>query len=137
VALTNVVNITKKLDRFEIVKLQLIIYCFLNNHVLNETELNCLALLGCRGRIRLNEFCTLAADSKLLGTPTAVNNCLARVEKSKLFLKEGAGKKFIFLNPELKIQTSGNILLNFKFVSVETDSLAADNKEHSGHAQPA
>lgn len=134
----NQVDKVVRQDRFNIIKYQLVTYCFLHNIVLNKTELDCLTLLGCRGKMRLNEFCTVAAEAELLGTPTAVNNCLARVEKSRLFLKEGAGKKSIFLNPELGIQTEGNIILNFKFVYAdETSSLEGASKENGVAAQLA
>lgn len=126
-----------QLELFEIIKFQLISHCFLNNILLNETELNCLAFLGMRGESRLIEFCKLAVEMKFLGSTMAVNNCLARVERSKLFLKEGAGKKMIRLNPELGIQTKGNIFLNYKILRVEPDKLQGSNKTNSTAAQPA
>lgn len=123
-------------DRFNIIKFQIVAHCFLNDITLNKTELDCLTLLGCRGKMRLNEFCALAADMKILGKATAVNNCLTRIERSRLHLKEGAGKKTVVLNPELGIQTKGNILLTFKFVYVdETNSLAGVSQENSLTAQ--
>lgn len=121
-----------KMDLFETIKFQLMVHCFVNKISLNETEYNCLALLGCKGEMRLVEFCRLASDLGFLGNPTAVNNCLARVEKSKLFIKKGAGKKMIFLNPDLNMQTKGNLLLNYKIVRIESDELQVGNKENSG-----
>jgi hypothetical protein len=122
------VNKTVQTDLFGIVKFQIMTHCFVNDIFLNKTELDCLTLLGCKGKIRQLEFCALATDMKLLGSPTAVANCLARVSRSNLFLKEGGGKKQIFLNPALNIQTEGNIVLNYKFVSLEpTDTLAGSN----------
>lgn len=135
-SLFNQVDKAVQQDLFGIVKFQLITHCFLNDIILNKTDLDCLTLLGCRGKIRLIDFCTLASDMKILGTPTAVNNCLARIEKSKLFLKEGAGKKQIFLNPDLGIQTKGNILLNFKFVCVdEAGALEGVGQENGAATQ--
>lgn len=103
-------------------------HCFANDIFLNKTELDCLALLGSKGKIRLSEFCILATTEKILGSPTAINNCLAKISRSNLFLKEGGGKKQIFLNPSLNIQTKGNIVLNYKIVSLEsTDTLEGSN----------
>lgn len=111
------VNLVEKkhlnMGLFEIVKFQLISHCFFNKISLNDTELNCLTLLGITGKIRLIDFCRKVSSEGYLGNPTAVNNCLAKVEKSKLFLKEGSGKKMIYLNPELQIQVDGNILVKY------------------------
>ncbi len=37
-----------------------------------------------------------------------------------MIVKEGKNKKKIAINPELNIHSHGNILLNFKFLSVES-----------------
>lgn len=131
----SVVNKPIKLDLFDIIKFQIITHCFVHKIRLNETDLNCLSLLGCKGEIRLIEFCRLAAETGIFGNPTAVSNCLSRIEATKLFIKKGAGKKIIFLNPELKIMTNGNILLDYKVVRVETDTLQGNNKTNIGAAQ--
>jgi hypothetical protein len=101
------------MELFDIVKFQIISHCFFSKISLNETEYNCLALLAISGKTRLIDFCRKAADMGFLSNHTAVNNCLARIDKSKLFLKEGAGKKMIYINPELKLQTRGNILVKY------------------------
>lgn len=129
------VDKTVQKDLFEIVKLQLLFHCFENKVILSETELNCLSLLGCNGEIRLSEFCKLAVEFKFLGNPTAVNNCLGRIEHSRLFIKKGAGKKMVFLNPELGIQTKGNILLNYKIFRIDTDKLQGTDKVDSTATQ--
>lgn len=118
----NQVDKVVRQDHFNIVKFQILTHCFLNNITLNKTELDCLALLGCRGKIQSTKFCALAAEAGILGTPAAVHTCLSKVERSNLFLKQGVGKKFLFLNPELGIQTEGNIILNFKFVYADETS---------------
>jgi len=108
------------MSEFEIVKFQLITHCFISGTHLNETELNILTFLGMKGEIRLIDFCKEAAEKEYLSSHTAVNNCLLRIAKSNLFLKKGAGKKLIYLNPNLNIQARGTILLNYKFVKVES-----------------
>jgi len=115
----NQVDKVEQLDLFQAVRFQIVTHCFLYNIELSTTELDCLTLLGCRGKMRIGAFCILAAELKILGKKAAVNNCLARIEQSKLFLKEGAGKKYIYLNPKLGIQTKGNIILKYKFVCVD------------------
>lgn len=124
-------------DLFSAVKFQIMFYCFEKDINLSRTELDCLTLLGCRGRMRLTEFNELAAEMKILGSAPAVNNCLARIEKSKLFLKEGAGKKFIYLNPAMGVETKGNLFLVFKLGCVDesSSSLEGSNKQNSLEAQ--
>ncbi len=132
----NQVNKTVRQELFDIIKFQIMVHCFSSNIHLSKTELNCLALLGREGKMRFNKFCSLASEMQLLGSPNAVINCLSRIERSKLFLKEGVGKKHIFLNPELNIQTKGNILLNYKIVCVnDTSTLEGYSKTNSGAAQ--
>lgn len=133
----NVVDKPIQLDLFEIIKFQLMTHCFINKIKLNETDFKCLSLLGCCGEIRLIEFCKMAHEYGIFGNPTAVNNCLSRIEQSKLFIKKGAGKKVIFLNPELDIQTKGNILLNYKIVRLETNQLQGADKTNSGAVKSA
>lgn len=116
------IKITKKvrLSEFEIVKLQLLTHCFIKDIQLNGTELNILTLLGCMGEVRLIDFCRTAADKGYLSNYTAVNNCLSRIEKSKLFIKKGAGKKTIYLNPNIEIHSKGTIVLEHIFIKIES-----------------
>lgn len=103
-----------KMELFDIVKFQIISYCFFEKLSLNDTELNCLTLLGIMGKTRLIDFCRKAAEEGYLGNATAVNNCMRGIEKGKFFMKEkNAGKKLIFLNPEMQVQSQGNILIKY------------------------
>lgn len=117
-------NIERKaaVPLFDIIKFQIITYCFFKQITLNETELKCMTLLGMKGKTRLNEFCKVAFEQKYLGSATAVSNCLDRLERSGLYIKEGVGKKVIFLNPELGIKTSGNIKLDYQIFSVNEEN---------------
>ena len=114
------VDKTVRMSEFEIVKFQLLTHCFIAEIHLNETELNILTLFGCSGEVRLIDFCRNAAEKGYLSNYTAVNNCLSRIEKSKLFLKKGAGKKLIYLNPSIEIYSKGTIVLNYKFIKIES-----------------
>mgnify|MGYP000565770838 CR=1 FL=1 len=54
-----------------------------------------------------------------MGNLQSVRNALAKAEKRNLIVKQGKSKKKIKINPELKVQTDGNILLDYKIVRVE------------------
>lgn len=119
-ARVNLVDKRAKLDLWDIVKFQLIAHCYLTKIALSESELNCLTLLSIKGEFDLSDFCILAANKKIFKTTQTVRNCLVKMEKSGFIVKEGKNKKKIMINPILKIQAEGNILLDFKFVYVGT-----------------
>lgn len=127
------IKVEKKiyLSKIEIVKYQLIHHCFMNNIRLSDTELNCLAFLGSLGSIRLTEFTRRAAEEGILSSNISVNNCLSKIEKSNLFIKKGAGKKIIFLNPILEIKSEGNILIELKLIKVETNTSESNIQKDS------
>lgn len=119
-----------KLDKFEIVKYQLLHYCFIHKIKVNETELNCLALLGELGKIRLTEFALKVVEREILGNPATVSNCLAKIEKS-LFCRTNGGKKFIYLNPALQIVSEGNVLIELKLYKIETNKSTGTVQKNS------
>ena len=123
---------TVKQDLYGIVKLQLVTYCCLKDISLNKTELACLTLLGCKGQMLLREFLQLIVDVQIVGSTSAANNCLSILSRSGLFVKEGGGKKRVYLHPDLQVQREGNIMLNYKFYTLEeTGTLEQSTSRHS------
>lgn len=103
----------------DIIKYQLITYCFMNDIRLSNNELDCLTLLGVFVESELAEFCNLAVEEKIFKTPQTVRNFLTKAErKMNLIYKDGTNKKKIGLHDDLKIQTQGNIVLDFKIFHV-------------------
>jgi hypothetical protein len=84
----------------------------------SEADLNCLTLLALEGDQELTSFCNKAHDKQIFSSTQSVRNCLTKSEKKGLIKKEGKNKKKIFINPELKVHSRGNILLDFKFLSI-------------------
>jgi len=122
-ALVNQVDKRVKLDLWDIVKYQLITYCYLYKIQVSEADLDCLTLLAIEGdNQELTSFCVKAFNNKIFSSIQSVRNCLAKVEKKQLIVKEGKNKKKIFINPKINIQAKGNVLLDFKFLSVATPS---------------
>ena len=117
-AKVNLVDKRAKLSLWDTVKFQLITHCYLNQITLSESELECLTLLGINGEYDLTEFCDIASNEKIFKTTQTVRNCLVKMEKSGFIKKEGRNKKKIMINPDLKLQTQGNILLDYKFMYV-------------------
>lgn len=130
----NVVDKQVKMELDEIIRFQLITHCHIEKISLSELDLECLAYLGKLGKAELTEFCDDMAQIRLEAklkklepdqkkpeaSPQTIRNVLLRAEKENLIKKEGRSRKTICLNPDMKIQTTGNILLNYKVFRIDT-----------------
>lgn len=146
-AKVNLVNKQVKMEPEDIIKFQFITHCYINNIVLSELDLACLTLLAQVEQIDLASFCTTMADIRLEqklkkvknpsaahnhdASPQTIRNTLSKIEKHKLIVREGSGRKKISINPDLKIQAQGNILLNYKFVCIDTKESRESNTQGS------
>jgi len=118
-AKANLVQKKVRMGQRDIIKYQLITHCFINDIRLSNNELDCLTLLGVFVESELAEFCNLAVEEKIFKTAQTVRNFLTKAErKMNLIYKDGTNKKKIGLHDDLKIQTQGNIVLDFKIFHV-------------------
>lgn len=117
-ALVNQVKKTGKMPKWDLVKFQILTHCYLNRIAVSESDLNCLTLLSFNQPIELTNFCYDASseESWIFKSPQTVRNCINKAEKKNLVIKDPKNKKMVLLNPDLKIQTSGTILLDYKFL---------------------
>lgn len=141
-AKVNLVNKQVRMGLDDIIRFQLMSHCYINNIVVSELDLECLTELGKMGEADLTDFCAHMADLRLEkklktwkpdpnmplpkrpeASPQTIRNVLVKVEKEKLLVRSGKKRKLITINPDLKIQTQGNILLNFKFVHIDTQEV--------------
>ena len=118
-ALVNQVQKKVRMPKWDIVKFQIVTYCFLNRITINESDLNCLTLLSFNQPIQLTDFCYDASSEEgwIFKSPQTVRNAINKAEKQNLVVKDLENKKQIMLNPDIKIQTEGTILLDFKFLA--------------------
>jgi uncharacterized FlgJ-related protein len=86
----------------------------------SEADLNCLTYLALEGDQELTSFCNKAFSKKIFSSIQSVRNSITKAEKKNLLKKEGKNKKKIFINPDIKVFSKGTILLDFKFLSIET-----------------
>lgn len=119
-AIVNQVQKRIRMEIWDITKFQISVHCHLNDIPVSTLDLNCLTLLALSGERELTEFCKTAADKEIFGSSQSVRNAINKAEKRKLILKEGSSKKKIKINPGLKVQTEGNILLDYKIVRIES-----------------
>jgi hypothetical protein len=119
-AIVNQVEKKVRMNKWEIVKYQILTYCHLNKISVSEADLNCLTYLALEGDQELTSFCNKAHIKDIFSSVQSVRNCLTKAEKKNLIKKEGKNKKKIFIHPDMTVYSKGNVLLDFKFLSVET-----------------
>jgi hypothetical protein len=87
----------------------------------SNADLECLTLLSLNSPIELTHFCYDASEEhEVFKSSQTVRNSINKAEKAGLILKNPNNKKEISINPDLKIQTEGRILLDFKFLANDT-----------------
>jgi hypothetical protein len=124
-ALVNQVQKRVKMPKWDIVKFQILTHCYINRIAMSESDLNCLTLLSFNQPIELTSFCYDASSEEewIFKSPQTVRNCINKAEKNNLVVKDADNKKIIMINPDLKIQTEGAILLDFKFLGNDTQEV--------------
>jgi hypothetical protein len=120
---------TVEMNKREIVEYQLVHYCTVNDIQINHTEIKLLALLGELGKIRLVDFGKKAVSRHILSSVQAVNTAVQKLYRTNLYVKEGIGKKLIYLNPSLQIHAEGNIVLQITLIKRD------ETKKSSGSVQ--
>jgi hypothetical protein len=121
-ALVNQVQKRVKMPKWDTVKFQILTHCYINRITMSDSDLDCLTLLSFNQPIELSNFCLDASSEEdwIFKSPQTVRNSINKSEKTGLIVKDSTNKKIIMLNPNLKIQTEGTILLDFKFLGNDT-----------------
>ena len=112
----NKVDKKAQMNLMEIVKYQIVTYCYFEDIVISDAAATCFTQLCIAGKSDLNQFCKQMSDEGLFASPQVVRNTITLGEAKNLIIKEGGHKKAVCINPELNIQINGNILLDFKFL---------------------
>jgi len=122
-ALVNQVQKRVKMPKWDVIKFQILTHCYINRITVSESDLNCLTLLSINEPIELTSFCYDASveEEGIFKSPQTVRNCINKAEKNGLVVKDTNNKKVIMINPNLKIQTQGNVLLDYKFLGNDTE----------------
>lgn len=122
-ALVNQVQKRVKMPKWDVVKFQILTHCYINRITMSESDLDCLTLLSFNQPIELSNFCldASAEEEWIFKSPQTVRNCINKAEKNGLIVKDESNKKVIMLNPDIKVQTEGLILLDYKFLGNDTE----------------
>ena len=113
--LFNKVDKRARMSLADVIKYQMVTYCFFNKIPIADGELELLALLAQKGKHELNSFCNLAHQEGIYSQAQAARNSLTKSERKGLVVKEGKHRKQVFINPRIQLQTKGDILLDYKF----------------------
>jgi hypothetical protein len=123
------VNKKLRLSTQDVVRYQLITeILFFRNEYLILSDLEILTLLVIWGPIELGKFCAAAAKVIYPDSPPEdlstraqnIRNRIVKLEKRNIIIKSKTGRKMIVLNPEIDIQSKGNILLDYNYLAVES-----------------
>lgn len=119
-ALVNLIQKKVSMNIPEIVRFQLMLHCYLKDLTISGADLDCFAALADQGEVELTEFCIEVSANGIFKSPQSVRNCIARAEKLGIVTKSGKGRKKILINPALKVQTKGDIVLDLKAYHIDT-----------------
>jgi hypothetical protein len=123
----NQVSKRVKLERADIVKYQLLTHFYLEKINVSQADLECLTMLVFNPEIDLTDFCNHASDEGIFKTPQSVRNAVSRFERMGVIDKAGKSRKVIKVSDKLNIQSQGNVLLDYKFVSIEPEEVQGNS----------
>lgn len=121
-ALVNQVQKRVKMPKWDLVKYQILTHCYINKVSLSDSDLDCLTLLSFNQPIELTDFCYDASSEEgwIFKSPQTVRNSINKSEKNQLIVRDDSNKKVIMLNPNMKVQTEGTVLLDYKFLGSDS-----------------
>ena len=117
-AVVNQIEKKMRMNNWDAVKYQLLTHCYIYKISVSDADLDCLTFLALEGEQELTSFCSKVHEKKIFSSPQSVRNCLTKAAKKNLIVKEGKNKKKITINPILNVFAKGNLLLNFKILSL-------------------
>lgn len=128
-AVVNQVKRSGHMDLWDIVMMQINIYCHINKISVSILEIECMALLAVNKESELTSFCNAAChedernndhdldyEREIFKSPQSVRNAINKLESLDLIHKIGSSKKKVLVNPLLEVQSEGNIFVEMKFL---------------------
>jgi len=105
-----------KVSKDDIIKYQIVTYCFLNDIQISKADLECLAELGKLKNTELNKFCKVISEKQIFKSAQSCRNAIQKAKSKGLIEKDN---KKILLSDDIQLQVDGTILLDYKILSVE------------------
>ena len=105
------------MQKWDLIKFQILTYCYLNRITISESELNFLTLLSLNGSVETTNFCFDVSEEEpwIFKSQQSARNAINKCLKKGLIIKEPVNKKQIKINTDLRLGVDGNILFELKF----------------------
>jgi len=100
----------------DVIKYQIMTYCFFEKIQISNTDLICLSELAKNDNIELTKFCDHAANMGIYKSSQSARNAITKVAKKSLVVKSGVNKKTIAISKNMNLQTDGVVFLDFKIL---------------------
>jgi len=126
----NKIEKSSKLNLFDIVKFQINMHTHFKGINISNSDLDCLTLLGINNKAEFTHFCNAACkfdertkdhnlkfEREIFKSPQTVRNSVNKLNNIGLIKRE---KKNIELNPDIGIESSGNIFIQIKLLRTES-----------------
>jgi hypothetical protein len=120
-AIVNKVDLKHQVDINVSIKYQIVTYCFFNDTLISNSDLKFLTELAKVQGIELTKFCDFAVGKNIFKSSQSARNAITKAEKKNLLVKKGHNKKTISLNPDINVQSSGLVLLDYKILGRESE----------------
>ena len=119
-AIVNKVDFKLKVDLNVSIKYQIITYCFFNNILISNSDLEFLSVLAKNPNMEIAKFCVLLTNLSIFKSAQSARNAISKAEKKTLVDKKGNNKKTISLNKNINVQNEGLVLLDYKILGSES-----------------
>jgi len=110
--IVNKVDKKVKMSRDGVIRYQILTFCFLNDLMISASDLK---------SHELTDFCKLMTSMDIFKSPQSARNAITKYHKKKLVEKEGNNRKSVSLHNDMNVQTEGTVLLDYKFLGIETE----------------
>jgi|TARA_B110000977_G_scaffold149246_1_gene189182 hypothetical protein len=119
-AIVNKVDIKMKVDINVSIKYQIVTYCFFNDTLISNSDLEFLTVLAKNPQIEISKFCIMLTELNIFKSSQSARNAISKAEKKNLVTKTGNNKKTIVLNNAINVQKDGLVLLDYKILGSES-----------------
>ena len=119
-AIVNKVDLKLKVSLNNSIKYQILTYCFFENIMISNSDLEFLTVLARNPKMEISKFCILLTELTIFKSAQSARNAISKAEKKNLVSKNGSNKKTIILNKTINVQKDGLVLLDYKILGSES-----------------
>ena len=94
-AIVTNVDLKLRVDVNKTIKYQILTYCFFNNILISNTDLDFLSELSLISKIEISKFCDLITNKNIFKSPQSARNAISKAEKKNLLINLLKSFKFV------------------------------------------